>query len=94
MMLMNGIAFLNPSPQCREVILPFLCLFVFKLCDLDSHFHNSLREDCLEIRDDICAEEWLSAVNFLGDRVLPICEDLPDITDECDVGMLTASASI
>jgi hypothetical protein len=81
--LVNGLSFLNPSPQCREAIMPFLCLYTFTLCDSSNNLHTILREDCLELRDDICAEEWIQAVRFLGDGVLPICEDLVHVTEEC-----------
>jgi hypothetical protein len=81
--LVNGLSFLNPSPQCREAIMPFLCLYTFTLCDSSNNLHTILREDCLELRDDICAEEWNQAVGFLGNGVLPVCEDLPDITVKC-----------
>ena len=83
MNLVNGLTFLNPSPQCRESIMPFLCLFVFSLCDSSNNLHTTLRKDCLDLRDDICAEEWIQAVGFFGDGVLPFCEDLQDITDDC-----------
>ena len=81
--LVNGLSILNPSPQCREAIMPFLCLFFFSLCDSSNHLHTILREDCLELRDDICAEEWSLAVGFLGAGVLPVCEELSDDADEC-----------
>ena len=33
----------------------------------------------------MCAREWSQAVTFLGDGVLPVCEDryLPDIIEDC-----------
>ena len=81
--LVRGLSFLTPSPQCREALMPFLCLFIFNLCDSNNQLHTILRRDCLELRDDICADEWSQAVGFLGAGVLPVCEDLSDITDEC-----------
>jgi hypothetical protein len=91
--LVNGLPLLNPSPQCREAIIPFLCLYTFTLCDSSNNLHTILREDCLELRDDICAEEWIQAVGFLGNGVLPVCEDLPDGVDECS-GKLSLISSI
>ena len=85
--LVNGLSLLSPSPQCREAILPFLCLSIFTLCDSSNHLHTILREDCLELRDDICAEEWSQVVDFFGPGILPDCE-LPDIMDECTLGEL------
>ena len=83
MNLVNGLSLLSPSPQCREAIMPFLCLSIFTLCDSSNHLHTILREDCLELRDNICAEEWRQAVTLLGARVLPVCENLSDSADEC-----------
>ena len=79
----NGLPFLNPNPQCREAIEPFICLSIFTLCDPDGDLHTITREDCLELRDNICAELWSLAVGILGAGALPVCEDLLDITNEC-----------
>lgn len=81
--LVNGLPFLSPRQECMEAIIPFFCLSVFELCDSSNNLHTILREDCLIIRDDICAEEWIQALRFLGAGVLPVCEDLPDISDDC-----------
>ena len=83
MSLVNGLSFLNPSQQCSEAIMPFLCLYTFNLCDSNNTLHTILRQDCLDIRDDICAREWSQGVTFLGDGVLPVCEDLPDVIENC-----------
>ena len=85
--LVNGLSFLNPSQQCSEAIMPFLCLSIFGLCDSSNTLHTVLRQECLDIRDDICTREWSQAIAFLGDGVLPVCEDLPDVTADC-IGML------
>ena len=83
MSLVNGLSFLNPSQQCSEAIMPFLCLSIFSLCDSSNTLHTILRQDCLDVRDDVCTREWSQAVAFLGDGVLPVCEDLPDIIEDC-----------
>ena len=31
--LLNNLDLLNPSPECRAVVQPFLCLYLFGLCD-------------------------------------------------------------
>ena len=92
--LLNGFSFLNPSQECTEVIVPFLCLYIFNLCDSSNTLHTILRQDCLSIRDDICAKEYDLVITFLGDGVLPVCEDLPDITVECIASMLLATNCI
>ena len=81
--LVNGLSFLNPSQQCSEAIIPFLCLSIFGFCDSNNTLHTILRQDCLDIRDDVCDSVWSQAIAFLGDGVLPVCEDLPDITVDC-----------
>ena len=79
-----SLSFLNPSnPQCNEAMIPFLCLYIFTLCDADGHLHTIVRGDCLELRDNICIEEWSQAAALLPPGSLPVCEDLPDVTDEC-----------
>ena len=83
MSLVNGLSFLNPSQQCSEAIMPFLCLSIFSLCDSNNTLHTILRQDCLDIRDDVCDSVWSQAVSFLGDGVLPVCEDLPDVIVDC-----------
>ena len=81
--LVTGLSFLNPSQQCQEAITPFLCILIFNLCDSSNTLHTILREDCLHIRDTVCVSEWRQARQFLGGGVLPVCEDLPDITEDC-----------
>ena len=83
LLLVNGLSFFNPSPECRRAITPFICLFIFTLCDSDSRLHTILRGDCLELRDNICAAEWSQALAVLPTGTLPICEDLLESTEEC-----------
>ena len=65
--------FLSPSPECREAVVPFLCLFLFGLCDTSGLSLQPTSAQCLD-RDRLCEEEWrLAAV--LQD--LPDCESLP-----------------
>ncbi len=50
-----------------------------------------MRVDCLQLRDGVCSMEWEMAVAFLGVGVLPVCENLPDITDNCTMHGLNLS---
>ena len=88
----SGLNFLNPppSPECREAILPFLCLSIFQLCDSSHQLHSIVRGECLRLRDSICIEQWRQAEAFLGAGVLPVCEDLPDTIDNCIEGKITS----
>ena len=77
--LVNALSALDPNPQCMEAIKPFLCVSVFKLCDSSNQLHTVLREDCLALRDDVCADIW----DFFDAGVLPVCENLPSATNDC-----------
>ena len=81
--LFNGLSFINPSPECSEQVMPFLCLHIFGLCDVNGNHHTTLRDECINLRDNVCSSEWVTAMNFLPAETLPVCEDLPDVTDEC-----------
>ena len=82
--LLNGLEFfLSPTPQCSEEIRPFLCLHIFSLCDSSGHLHTTLRQDCIRLRDDVCSDEWTTAMSLLPAGTLPVCEDLPDTIEEC-----------
>ena len=84
MSLMNSFSLFSYNKQCNEAIMPFLCLSIFSLCDSSTTLHTILRQDCLDIRDDICASEWSEIKVFLGTDALPVCEDLqPVIMEDC-----------
>ena len=90
MQLLNGLLFLNPTPECLEAVNPFLCLHIFQLCDARGNLRTTLREECLRIRETACFSEWARALSILPPGTLPVCEDLPDSSDEC-IGMLKKS---
>lgn len=85
--LLRGLPLLMPTAECRDVIMPFICLANFPLCDAEDQVHTIVRKVCMELRDSVCMGEWQRAIGALGADALPICEQLPDITDEC-FGML------
>ena len=74
--------FLSPSPECREAVVPFLCLFLFGLCDTSGLSLQPTSAQCLDIRDRLCVEEWRLAA-MLQD--LPDCESLPSEQVLCTV---------
>ena len=90
--ILAAVPLLNPSPECAEKIKPFLCLHLFGLCDSSGSLHTVGREDCLELRDVVCSREWEKTVQTLGAEVVPICEELTNITDDC-FGKVTYSSS-
>ena len=81
--LFNGLSFLNPSPECSEQVMPLLCLHIFGLCDANGNHHTTHRDECTNLRDNVCSSEWVTAMDFLPAGTLPVCEDLLNVTDEC-----------
>ena len=78
-----GLNSLSPSPECREAVVPFLCLLLFGLCGSTSGLPlQPTSAECLDIRDRLCVAEW-RLVAGLGLIDLPTCEDLPDEQVSC-----------
>ena len=75
--LLNGLRnFIRPSPECRSVVEPFLCLYLLGLCDNSGVAYEPSFEECVLISTDICASEWAQANNLLiqfGLSPLPEC---------------------
>ena len=75
--LLNGLRnFIRPSPECRSVVEPFLCLYLLGLCDSSGVAYEPSFEECVLISTDICASEWAQANNLLiqfGLSPLPEC---------------------
>ena len=84
-LLLNGLSspLISASPECEEAVLPFLCLYLFSLCDSNGTLYQPSSMDCVTISTVVCAREWIIATNFLGQEALPQCELLPAATVEC-----------
>ena len=80
--LLLGLLMLSPSAECEAAIKPFMCLYLFGSCDSDNQPHQVTRADCERLRDDVCSEELVLAVDLLGEGVLPNCDDLQDLQQE------------
>ena len=78
--LLNNLDLLNPSPECRAAVQPFLCLYLFGLCDSRGAAYQPTFEECVLISTDVCATEWATANRFLtalGMPSLPECTSFP-----------------
>ena len=92
--LFSYLPFLSPSPECVSAIRPFLCLYLFGSCDSNNQLHQVMQTDCERLRDDVCAREWALAERFLGQGVLPNCDDLTKKEEECQgMGTFLVSAA-
>ena len=84
--LLQYLLLLSPSPECEAAIRPFLCLYMFGSCDsVNNQPHQVAQTDCVSVRDDACAHEWVLVERFLGQGILPECSKLPSQAegDEC-----------
>ena len=66
------------SPKCRNVGLPFICLYLFPPCDWNGTEYLPTSEQCRSISTDICKNEWTLAQNMING--LPDCASLPNMT--------------
>ena len=87
--LLAGLQFLNPSTECENAALPFLCRFTFPLCDSSGDLYLPSSGECETLTTVTCAREWEEAVAFLGRERLPQCESLSERVEslQCSVGM-------
>ena len=78
--VLAGIPNVDPSPsaQCAEEIVPFICLYYFRLCD-NGTLYVPTYEECRRLRDDVCTIEVWNAAN--AGAALFMLEGLPD----CDL---------
>ena len=78
-LLLNGLSspLISASPECVEAVLPFLCLYLFRLCDSNGTLYQPSSGDCVTISTVVCEREWIAATTILGPERLPQCELLP-----------------
>ena len=70
--LLRGLPLLSPSQKCMLAIKPFMCLYLFGLCDVNNQLHQVSQADCVRIRDELCVEQWKRATMIPG-VMLPDC---------------------
>ena len=85
-LLLNSLnTIIRPSPECRAAVEPFLCLYLFGLCDSSGVAYEPSLEECVFISTGICASEWAQANNLLtlgGLSPLPECTSFPSIATD------------
>ena len=73
------------SEQCAEVVLPFLCQYMHPPCDGNGSINLISQEQCSDIRDVVCADEWRLVMATSSSSLLPVCEhfsNIDNITDD------------
>ena len=91
MTIISGLNFLNPSPNCLEMAEPFLCLYLFPLCDATNSTYRPTYNECVLLTTDICQREWQMAVQLSSD--LPKCSEFEDAQSICSNSTFVLSHS-
>ena len=67
----------NGSQQCRDAVLPFMCLYTFPLCDnITGHLYQPTRDECVRVSEQVCSHEWNLTTQLGYQHLLPDCEML------------------
>ncbi|UJR15936.1 hypothetical protein I4U23_002856 [Adineta vaga] len=84
--LADNIKFL--SDECRQFLLPMICLFVYPLCDINQgNIRSICRKSCYRFQKNSCMmrssnqEEQLYS-NYQVSHNIPTCENLPPSSDD------------
>jgi len=67
------------SNQCAEVVLPFLCQYIHPPCDGNGSLNLISQEQCSNIRDVVCADEWRLVMATSSSSLLPVCEHFSNV---------------
>ena len=65
------------SKECNQAAKPLICDYVYPICDSNGYYKYASKEECVRVRDVICAAEWQIALSLVP-HVLPNCDILPD----------------
>ena len=82
--LLSRLQLLSPSPECSEVVGPFLCFYYFGLCDSSGELYLPSSGECETLTTETCAREFQIAVSFLGSANLPQCNTLSPTEIDCN----------
>ena len=80
--LLVALPILSPSQECVTAIKPFMCLYLFGLCDANNQLRQVSQTDCVRIRDELCVEQWKAATMIPG-VMLPDCSTFEDHDIQC-----------
>ena len=83
-LFIQGLSLLAPGPECMKAVAPFLCFYIFALCNSNSRLLQPSSGECREITDNVCAREFQTAAMFATADQLPQCQLLPDTALNCN----------
>ena len=81
-LIVNGLPLLGATEACTSSFVPFMCLYLFPLCDGNGTVTRPSRDRCTEISTVVCKDEWQKALAISSVKEkLPNCESLTMTTD-------------
>ena len=72
--------------KCSATIMPLLCQYAYPPCDGNGSPLLLTQEQCVNIRDDVCASEWSFAMATELRSLLPVCEAFSGDSNSSSVG--------
>ena len=88
-LVVDGLPLLGATEACTSSFVPFMCLYLFPLCDGNGTVTRPSRDQCIEISTVVCKDEWQKALGLQAvKKNLPDCASLPT-TSNCE-GSFTA----
>ena len=76
-LVISGLPLLGATEMCTSSFIPFMCLYLFPLCDGNGTAHKPSRDQCIEISTVVCKNEWQKALAFSSvQQKLPNCGSL------------------
>ena len=79
--LINELISIGSSVECRSKAIPFVCQHLFGLCGGLGVFIQPTSNQCKEIREVICQQEWVNIEKHSMD--LQDCAMFPSETSSC-----------
>ena len=82
-LIISGLPLLGASEMCKSSLIPFMCLYLFPLCDGKGMAHKPSIDQCIEISTVLCKDEWQKAQSISTVKnQLPDCQRL-SISTSC-----------
>lgn len=89
--LLGLLGLVQTSQECRQELEPLLCVYLFGLCGDSGLLIQPTRDQCLLVRDQLCAREWELA-SSIPDLDIPDCSTFPTEQVSC-LALTTESGS-
>ena len=80
-LIISGLSLIGATEMCRSSLIPFMCLYLFPLCDGNGITYKPSTDQCIEISTVLCKDEWIKAQSISAVRKqLPDCQSLSTTT--------------